>query len=127
MTQVPQIITRMQSTPMLPPLSSRLTALPLEFELSPIIRQGTADQQKTLHRKDKLISDSFNTSSPIQHTGEEDNTNALSCAQETFTSSGFGNIPENSRMELSTWIGGESKFINVIKNNYDRQINANTC
>lgn len=127
MTQVPQIITRMQSTPMLPPLSSRLTALPLEFELSPIIRQDTADQQKTLQRKDKLISDSFNTSSPIQHTREEDNTNVHSCVQETFTSSGFGNIPENSRMELSTWIGGESKFINVIKNNYDRQINANTC
>lgn len=108
MTQVPQIITRMQSTPMLPPLSSRLTALPLEFELSPIIRQDATDQQKTLHRKNKLTSD-FNTSSTIEHTGGKDNANALSCAQEASTSSGFGNIPENSRMELSTWIGGEYK------------------
>lgn len=119
MTQVPQIITRMQSTPMLPPLSSRLTALPLEFELSPIIRQDTADPQKTFHRKDKLISDHFNTSSPIEHTIGEDNANALSCAQETFTNSGFGNIPENSHIELSTWIGGEyTKYIDMNKNDY---------
>ncbi|XP_029675460.1 dystrotelin-like [Formica exsecta] len=124
MTQVPQIITRMQSTPMLPPLSSRLTALPLEFELSPIIRQDTADQQKTLHRKDKLTSDSFNTSSPIQHTGGEDNTNALSCAQETFTSSGFGNIPENSRMELSTWIGGTRRELSTADSGFSQWLVA---
>ncbi|EFN63343.1 Dystrophin, isoform B [Camponotus floridanus] len=123
MTQVPQIITRMQSTPMLPPLSSRLTALPLEFELSPIIRQDTADPQKTLHRKDKLISDSFNTSSPIEHTGE-DNANALSCAQETFTNSGFGNIPENSRMELSTWIGGTRRELSTADSGFSQWLAA---
>lgn len=108
MTQVPQIITRMQSTPMLPPLSSRLTALPLEFELSPIIRQNTTDQPKTFNSTNKLTSD-FNTTSTIEHTEGKDNANALSCAQEASTSSGFGNIRENSHMELSTWIGGKYK------------------
>ncbi|GAB1869081.1 Dystrophin, isoform B [Camponotus japonicus] len=124
MTQVPQIITRMQSTPMLPPLSSRLTALPLEFELSPIIRQDIADPQKTLHRKDKLISDSFNTSSPIEHTVGEDNANALSCVQETFTNSGFGNIPENSRMELSTWIGGTRRELSTADSGFSQWLAA---
>jgi len=101
----------MQSTPMLPPLSSRLTALPLEFELSPIIRQDDTNQQgtKLQHRKDKLMLDSFNTSSPIEHTAEENNANALPCIEEASTSTGFANIPESSHIELSTWIGGEYK------------------
>ncbi|KMQ95552.1 isoform b [Lasius niger] len=123
MTQVPQIITRMQSTPMLPPLSSRLTALPLEFELSPIIRQDATDQQKTLHRKNKLTSD-FNTSSTIEHTGEKNNANALSCAQEASTSSGFGNIPENSRMELSTWIGGRRRELSTADSGFSQWLAA---
>ncbi|KAL6260387.1 hypothetical protein P5V15_007915 [Pogonomyrmex californicus] len=108
-TQAPQIINRMQSTPMLRPLSSRLTALPLEFELSPIIRQDSIGEQETKlqHRKNtKLTLNSFNTSSPIEHTTDEDNANALPCIKETFTDTGFANIPENSRIELSTWIGG---------------------
>jgi len=101
----------MQSTPMLPPLSSRLTALPLEFELSPIIRQDDTNQQgtKLQHRKDKLMLDSFNTSSPIEHTAEENNANGLPCIEEASTSTGFVNISENNRIELSTWIGGEYK------------------
>lgn len=102
----------MQSTPMLPSLSSRLTALPLEFELSPIIRQDNTNQQesKLQHRKDKLMLDSFNTSSPIEHTTEETNANALPCAEEASTSTGFANIPNSNRIELSTWIGGEYKI-----------------
>ncbi|XP_014487267.1 PREDICTED: dystrotelin-like [Dinoponera quadriceps] len=104
--QAPQIITRMQSTPMLPPLSSRLTALPLEFELSPIIRQDNVQQGLKLHhRKNKATSSTFNTSLPIERTAEEDNANALPCIEEASTSSGF-NMPESSRIELSTWIGG---------------------
>lgn len=94
---------------MLPPLSSRLTALPLEFELSPIVRQDNTNQQesKLQHRKDKLMLDSFNTSSPIERTAEETNANALPCAEEASTSTGFANIPDNNRIELSTWIGGK--------------------
>ncbi|XP_012525079.1 dystrophin [Monomorium pharaonis] len=104
-------INRMQSTPMLPPLSSRrLTALPLEFELSPIIRQDNTNQQqesKLQHRKDKLMLDSFNTSSPIEHTAEETNANALLCTEVASTSTGFAsNLPDSNRIELSTWIGG---------------------
>jgi len=101
----------MQSTPMLPPLSSRLTTLPLEFELSPIIRQDSANQQepKLQHRKDKLMLDSFNTSSPIEPKAEENNANGLSRAEEASTSTGFVNIAESNRIELSTWIGGKYK------------------
>lgn len=110
---MPQFITRMQSTPM-PALSSRLTALPLEFELSPIIRQDSTNQQgiKLQHRKDKLTLDTFNTSSPIEHTIEEDNANALPCTEKASTSTNarFANISENNRIELSTWIGGEYKI-----------------
>lgn len=107
--QAPQIITRMQSTPMLPPLTSRVAALPLEFELSPIIRQDNTDQQgiKLHHRKDKLITSDFNITLPIERMEEEANANVLPCVEEASTSSGFGNIPENSRIELSTWIGGK--------------------
>lgn len=108
-TQAPQIITRMQSTPMLHPLSSRLTALPLEFELSPIIRQDNVQQRiKSHHQKDKVISNSFDTSLPIEHAAEKHNVNGLPCVEEASTSSGF-NMPENSRIELSTWIGGKYK------------------
>ncbi|EFN75104.1 dystrotelin isoform X3 [Harpegnathos saltator] len=108
MGQAPQIITRMQSTPMLPTLSSRVAALPLEFELSPIIRQDNVQQGiKLHHRKDKVTPSSFDTL-PMEHTAEEDNANALSCTEEASTSSGF-NIPENSRIELSTWIGGKCR------------------
>lgn len=112
MAQVPRIMTHMQSTPMLPPLSSRLTALPLEFELSPIIRQDNTSQQgaKLQRRKDKLMLDSFNTSSPIEHTTDENNANALPCIEEASTSTGFANISESNRIELSTWIGGECKI-----------------
>ncbi|XP_029159940.1 dystrophin-1-like isoform X2 [Nylanderia fulva] len=114
-TQVPQI-TRMQSTPMLPPLTSRLTALPLEFELSPIIRQDSTDQPKTLHSKNKLTPD-FNTTSTIEHTERKDDVNALSCTQEASTSSGFGNLSENSRMELSTWIGASQSPTGIHRDN----------
>jgi len=101
----------MQSTPMLPPLSSRLVALPLEFELSPIIRQDNPNQQEIIlhHQNDKVTSDSFNTSLTIENTGEESNANALACVEEASTSSAFG-IPESSRIELSTWIGGKCKL-----------------
>lgn len=114
-TQAPQIIARMQSTPMLPPLSSRLVALPLEFELSPIIRQDNSNQQgnKLHHRNDKLTSSSFNTSLTVEHTGGESNANALTCVEEVSTSSAFGNIPESSCIELSTWIGGKCKIVNI--------------
>ncbi|KYN34358.1 Dystrophin, isoform D [Trachymyrmex septentrionalis] len=107
-TQVPQIITRMQSTPMLPPLSSRLTALPLEFELSPIIRQDNTNQPgaKLQRRNDTLTLDNFNTSSPIERIAEENNANALPCIEEASTSTGFANISESNHIELSTWIGG---------------------
>lgn len=103
-TQVPQLITRMQSTPMLPPVSSRLTTLPLEFELSPIIRQDNVDHQRLLHhKKDQLKANSFNISIPI---GEND-VNTLPSIEEATACSGFVNIPENTHIELSTWIGGK--------------------
>lgn len=110
--QAPQVITRMQSTPMLPQSSARLAALPLEFELSPIIRQENMNQQraKSLHRrKDKLLPDSLNGSSSMERTGEESNTNPLPRIEEATISSGFGDMAESNCIELSTWIGGTRK------------------
>lgn len=95
---------------MLQPLSSRVTVLPLEFELSPIIRQDNVQQGITLHhRKDKATPSSFDTTLPMEHTPDEDNANALPCTEEASTSSGF-NMPEDSRIELSTWIGGKYRI-----------------
>ncbi|KAH0944982.1 hypothetical protein HN011_005153 [Eciton burchellii] len=102
-------ITRMQSTPMLP-LSSRLAPLPLEFELSPIIRQENMNQETKLqYKKDKSTPDSFNMSLSMECMGEENNINALPCIEETSINSGFNNITGNNCIELSTWIGGTRK------------------
>jgi len=108
-------ITRMQSTPMLP-LSSRLVPLPLEFELSPIIRQENMNQETKLqYKKDKLTPDSFNMSSSMERTGGENNINALPYIEETSISSGFNNITGNNCIELSTWIGGKYNISISIK------------
>lgn len=117
----------MQSTPMLP-VSSRLAALPLEFELSPIIRQENMNQQgaKLHYRKDKVTSDSFNVSS-IDHTGEEENTNALPCIEEASISSDFGNIAENNCIELSTWIGGKYNLSTIVKSIFEKVYVKSTC
>lgn len=94
---------------MLPPLKSRVAALPLEFELSPIIKQDIDQQEiKLHHRRNKLIRpNNFNTSLAIKYLEEEGDTTVFPSVEEATTSSGFGNIPENSREELSTWIGGK--------------------
>lgn len=86
--------------------------MPLEFELSPIIRQNNTNQPgvKLQHRNNKLTLDNFNTSSPIERTAEANNANALPCIEEASTSTGFTNIPENNHIELSTWIGGKCKI-----------------
>jgi len=119
--QAPQI-TRMQSTPMLP-LSSRLAPLPLEFELSPIIRQENMNKETKLqYKKDKSTSDSFNISSSIERMGEENNINTLPCIEETSISSGFNNITENNCIELSTWIGGKYNVSISIKRYFQKYI-----
>ncbi|KAG7199150.1 hypothetical protein KM043_018039 [Ampulex compressa] len=109
--QSAQVINRIQSTPMLQPLSSRLTALPLEFELSPIIRQDNSDQQisNLNNGKDALTSNDFNSILSTEHV-IQDRLNSLECTGEASTSSGFGNALEPTRIELSTWIGGTPRL-----------------
>lgn len=106
-TPMSPIISHMQSTPMLPFVSSKFT--PLEFELSPIIRQDNTDERSQLyHRKNKLTPNSLDTSLSIQPILiKESNASVFPCIEEPSTSSKFDNI-ESNRIELSTWIGGEN-------------------
>lgn len=106
--QMPQVLNRMQSTPMLPPLSSRLAGLPLDFELSPIIRQENGERQSSNSGdKDALSSNNF-TPGPTTECTEEHRETAI-CSGQASTSSGFGNTLEPTHIELSTWIGGTKR------------------
>lgn len=98
----PQFINRLQSTPMLP-LSSRVAALPLEFELSPIIHQDTLERHlsNVTDRNKIQASSNFNTSL------DKNDTNGLTCTEEASSSSTFVKAPSSTCIELSTWIGGK--------------------
>ncbi|XP_020297919.1 dystrotelin-like isoform X2 [Pseudomyrmex gracilis] len=123
-THMSPIISRMQSTPMLPLVSSRFT--PLEFELSPIIRQDNTDERSQLyHRKNKLTPDSLDTSLSIQPIFmKENNASIFPCIEEPSTSSKFDNL-ESNRIELSTWIGGtKRRELNPVQNDFSQWLVA---
>lgn len=101
----PQVISNMQSTPMVPPLSSRLAALPINFELSPIIREESIKQVTNSNSTDILQSNNFNPTLSEECVTEKSH-NVINSVGEASTSSGFGNVLEPARIELSTWIGG---------------------
>lgn len=107
---MPQIISHMQSTPMVPPLSSRLASLSMNFELSPIIRQETIEQSSSTNDTDVLQSSSFN---PTEESIIKDNHDVTNSGKAS-TSLGFSNIIEPTQIELSTWIGGILYYFNSI-------------
>lgn len=100
---MPHVINHMQSTPMVPPLSSRLTSLPINFELSPIIRQDNSEEVSNINDTDILQSNNFSSTGDC--TSNENHEAAIDSG-EASTSLGFTNVLEPSQVELSTWIGG---------------------
>lgn len=99
---MPQVINHMQSTPMVPPLSSRLTSLPINFELSPIIRQENVEHISDVNVTDILQSNNFTRTGDCINKQNHD----IMDSAEASTSLGFSNILEPTQIELSTWIGG---------------------
>lgn len=96
---------------MLRPIASRVTPLPLEFELSPIVQQGTIERRykrdsiikgraaATVDKLDSSPMTSSNVRSREKYVGQ-------SYIGSTQASSGFGNLSEFTPVDLSTWIGG---------------------
>lgn len=79
----------LQSTPMIHPAMSRITRLPLAFELSPINRQGSV-------KNDKLPQNDIEESIYQRQTSDK-----------TSTDSAFNeSSADRPQIELSTWIGG---------------------
>ncbi|XP_043273731.1 dystrophin-like [Venturia canescens] len=96
-----QMANRVQSTPMVNPLASRFQGVPmLEFELSPIVRQSCDESQEdNISRKND---------STIREKYESQNEN-LSQSEATYASPVGTRISDNSRIDLSTWIGGGNR------------------
>ncbi|XP_076178311.1 dystrotelin isoform X2 [Ptiloglossa arizonensis] len=121
-THVPQVINHMQSTPMVPPLSSRLAALPINFELSPIIRQENIEQISNSNNTDVLQTNNFNPTLSVECIAEENHD--VFCSGEASTSSSFGNALDPTRIELSTWIGGtKNSEINPTDSGFSQWLN----
>lgn len=100
---------RVQSTPMVNPLTSRFQAVPmLEFELSPIVRQTCDEsQEENLSRKDDAsIREQYETRSSGYRSCENDRTENLSHSEATYSSPVGTRMSDSSRVDLSTWIGG---------------------
>ncbi|XP_050475798.1 dystrotelin-like isoform X2 [Bombus huntii] len=104
---MPRVINYMQSTPMVPPLPSRLTPLPINFELSPIIRQENVEQISNVNDTDILQPNDFN---PTGDYINKQNHDVIIDSVEASTSLGFSNVLEPTQIELSTWIGGTKKL-----------------
>ncbi|KAL2716689.1 dystrotelin-like [Vespula squamosa] len=114
----PQFINRLQSTPMLP-LSSRVAALPLEFELSPIIHQDTLERHlsNVTDRNKIQASSNFNTSL------DKNDTNGLTCTEEASSSCTFVKAPSSTCIELSTWIGGKRSELSLPDSGFSQWLN----
>lgn len=72
---------------------SRISALPMAFQLSPIIHQNSSDYENS---NSLDINDTVNAKNNI--------TNKTS-VERLFSSDNFS-MPESTQIELSTWIGG---------------------
>ncbi|XP_043508992.1 dystrophin-1-like isoform X3 [Frieseomelitta varia] len=104
--RMPQVINHMQSTPMVPALSSRLTCLPINFELSPIIRQENVEHISDVNVTDILQSNNFTRTGDCINKQNHD----IMDSAEASTSLGFSNVLEPTQIELSTWIGGTKRL-----------------
>lgn len=92
-TQGPRDLNLIQSTPMVHPAISRISALPMAFQLSPIIHQKSPDYENSsaLDNNDTVINN--NASNKIS-------------GERLFSGDSF-NTTNNTRLEPSTWIGGK--------------------
>ncbi|XP_012254992.2 dystrophin-like [Athalia rosae] len=109
----PRGMTHMESTPMLRPIASRVTPLPLEFELSPIVQQGTIERtfkggSTAVRGKDTgaalFMAEQYQASPVSSLHGHNEKQQADESSYPR--SSGFGDHFEFTQVELSTWIGG---------------------
>ncbi|XP_063991824.1 dystrophin-like [Diachasmimorpha longicaudata] len=114
-----QVINRVQSTPMLPPISSRYPALTLpEFELSPIIRQLNTDkhQHQAIDNGNESQENTYRNSE-ISRSAEGVESQEVS---NTYSNTG---VCEPSRIELSTWIGGNRSTIDQTQSGFSQWLN----
>lgn len=98
---MPQVINYMQSTPMVPSVS-RLTSLPINFELSPIIRQENTENTSNVNDTD-IQTNNFN---PLTRNCISEQNYDIIDSREASSNIKFNNILEPTKIELSTWIGG---------------------
>ena len=84
-----------QSTPMIQPTVSRISALPMAFQLSPIIHYSSPDYEN---------SENINTNT----NKEEKNT----CSTYSALSRQYCSDSNESKIEPSTWIGGIIRYNN---------------
>lgn len=99
------MINRVQSTPLLPPISSRYPGLLLpEFELSPIIRQLNPDKHPVISHGHESQENTYRISE-IHKNGESVESQDIS---NTYSNTG---VSEATRIELSTWIGGNYQLL----------------
>ncbi|XP_017876713.1 dystrotelin-like [Ceratina calcarata] len=115
---MPAVINQMQSTPMVPTLSSRLTALPINFELSPIIRQECTERILGANDTDTLQSNNFN---PTINCISEETRDTVIDSREASTS----NPLQPTQIELSTWIGGKRSEINPSESGFSQWLGPN--
>lgn len=84
-----------QSTPMVHPTVSRISALPMAFQLSPIIHHSDADyseNSETLHTNNTTI---------------KKNLSKCMKGEKLFSNDRFS-VPEDTCIEPSIWIGGNN-------------------
>lgn len=82
-----------QSTPMVHPAVSRISALPMAFQLSPIIHHSNADYENS-------------ESIQINNATTKNNQSKRLQGEKLFSSDGFS-VPEETCIDPSTWIGGK--------------------
>ncbi|KZC14713.1 PREDICTED: dystrophin-1-like [Dufourea novaeangliae] len=120
---MPRVINYMQSTPMIPSLSLRLAALPINFELSPIIRQENIEQISNSNDTNTLQSNNFNATQSGEYVIEENHDTGTG---EASASSNFVNTLEPTHIELSTWIGGTRRSeINPTDSGFSQWLDSN--
>ncbi|XP_012271632.1 dystrobrevin-1 [Orussus abietinus] len=98
-TSAPRMISRMQSTPVLRPME--VAPLPLEFELSPIVRQGSI----TYSRPQENFRFDSTPAAIDPSSSKEDRFEDRTHLGGTY-GSGLPNLLEPTGIELSTWVGG---------------------
>ncbi|XP_031774823.1 dystrobrevin beta isoform X1 [Apis florea] len=118
---MPQVINYMQSTPMVPSVS-RLTSLPINFELSPIIRQENIEHTSNVNDTD-IQTNNFN---PLTRNCISEQNYDIIDSREASSNIKFNNILEPTKIELSTWIGGTKRSdINPSDSGFSQWLSSN--